>query len=97
MERARRLFGLLIVLIVAGVVILVVTVRPGLRKDSESVDSSWAPLVGWCVSGVLMPRSRTVSFPVAVRTCTVSPSTVSVTSAGKRWPVVDVGLEWAGS
>ena len=31
MERARRLFGLLIVLIIAGAVILVVTVRPGLR------------------------------------------------------------------
>ena len=45
MDRVRRLLGLLIVLIVAGAVVLVVMVRPGLRHDAESVDRSWTPLV----------------------------------------------------
>lgn len=45
MERFRRLFGLLIVIAVAGAVALVVVVRPGLRDDAESVDRSWTPLV----------------------------------------------------
>ena len=45
MDRARRLFGVLFVLIVAGAVVLVVTVRPGLRDDANSVDRSWTPLV----------------------------------------------------
>jgi|GEM_PF-4345781 hypothetical protein len=45
MERVRRLLGFLIVLVVAGAVVLVVVVRPGLRHDAESVDRSWTPLV----------------------------------------------------
>lgn len=45
MERVRRLLGFLIVLIVAGAVVLVVMVRPGLRHDAESVDRTWTPLV----------------------------------------------------
>ncbi len=45
MDRARRLLGILIVFAVAGAVVLVVVVRPGLRDDSETVDKSWGPLV----------------------------------------------------
>lgn len=45
MDRARRLLVAVIVLVVAGAVVLVVTVRPGLRNDANSVDHSWTPLV----------------------------------------------------
>jgi len=45
MERFRRLIGVLIVFAVAGAVVLVVVVRPGLRDHEESVDRSWVPLV----------------------------------------------------
>jgi len=45
MDRFRRLIGVLMVFAVAGAVVLVVVVRPGLRSDEESVDKSWSPLV----------------------------------------------------
>lgn len=45
MDRVRRLVVALVVLVVAGLVVLVVTVRPGLRDDAESVDRTWKPLV----------------------------------------------------
>ena len=45
MDRVRRLTVALIVLAVAGLVVLVVTVRPGLREKADGVDRSWKPLV----------------------------------------------------
>ena len=45
MDRVRRLVVALVVLVVAGLVVLVVAVRPTLRTDSESVDRTWQPLV----------------------------------------------------
>lgn len=45
MDRVRRLAVALIVLVVAGLVVLVVTVRPGLRETADNVDRSWKPLV----------------------------------------------------
>ncbi|MGZ4676069.1 MAG: hypothetical protein ACXVJ7_01970 [Acidimicrobiia bacterium] len=45
MDRVRRLVVALLVLLVAALVALVVTVRPGLRDDAEAVDTSWKPLV----------------------------------------------------
>ena len=45
MDRVRRLVVALIVLLVAGLVVLLVTVRPGLREKADGVDRSWQPLV----------------------------------------------------
>jgi hypothetical protein len=45
MDRVRRLLVALVVLVVAGLVVLVVAVRPGLRDNADSVDRSWKPLV----------------------------------------------------
>ena len=45
MDRVRRLVVALIVLVVAGLVVLVVIVRPGLRETADDVDRSWQPLV----------------------------------------------------
>jgi hypothetical protein len=45
MDRVRRLVVGIIVLVVAGLVVLVVTVRPGLRQTADRVDRSWTPLV----------------------------------------------------
>ena len=45
MDRTRRLIGILVVVVVAALVVLVVTVRPGLRRDADATDTSWAPLV----------------------------------------------------
>jgi hypothetical protein len=45
MDRVRRLVVALLVLVVAGLVVLVVTVRPGLRETADKVDRSWQPLV----------------------------------------------------
>jgi hypothetical protein len=45
MDRIRRLTVLLVMLVVAGLVVLVVAVRPGLRGDEDAVDRSWRPLV----------------------------------------------------
>ncbi|MBK5287504.1 MAG: hypothetical protein JJE46_03445 [Acidimicrobiia bacterium] len=45
MDRTRRLIGALVVVIVTALVVLVVTVRPGLRRDADATDTSWAPLV----------------------------------------------------
>jgi hypothetical protein len=45
MDRVRRLVVALLVLVVAGLVILVVMVRPGLRDNADEVDASWKPLV----------------------------------------------------
>lgn len=45
MDRVRRLVVALVVLLVAGLVVLLVTVRPGLREKADGVDASWKPLV----------------------------------------------------
>src|SRR5689334_8783470 len=45
MDRVRRLVVGLVVLVVAALVILVVTVRPGLRDTADGVDRTWRPLV----------------------------------------------------
>jgi hypothetical protein len=45
MDRVRRLVVALIVLVVAGLVVLVVVVRPGLRENADDVDRTWSPLV----------------------------------------------------
>ncbi len=45
MDRTRRLIGALVIVVVAALVVLVVTVRPGLRKDADAIDRTWAPLV----------------------------------------------------
>lgn len=93
MERARRLFGLLIVLIVAGVVILVVTVRPGLRKDSESVDRSWAPLVQ-----PLDVRFRTldpVITQLKIDGAGNRTATIGLTRLLERWRVISTGTDTA--
>ena len=45
MDRVRRLVVALIVLVVAGLVVLVVIVRPGLRENADDVDRTWKPLV----------------------------------------------------
>jgi|1186.fasta_scaffold230172_2 hypothetical protein len=45
MDRVRRLVVALVVLVVAGLVVLVVVVRPGLRENADDVDRSWQPLV----------------------------------------------------
>ncbi len=93
MERARRLFGLLIVLIVAGAVILVVTVRPGLRKDSESVDQSWAPLVA-----PLDARFRTLDAVITqlkIDGAGNRTATVGLTQLVERWRVIRAGTDTA--
>ena len=93
MERARRLFGLLIVLIVAGVVILVVTVRPGLRKDSESVDTSWAPLVA-----PLDARFKTLDAVVTqlkIDGAGNRTATVGLARLLERWRVIRAGTDTA--
>ena len=93
MERARRLFGLLIVMIVAGVVILVVTVRPGLRKDSESVDQAWAPLVQ-----PLDARFRTldpVITQLKIDGAGNRTATVGLTRLLERWRVIRAGTDTA--
>ena len=93
MERARRLFGLLIVLIIAGVVILVVTVRPGLRKDSESVDSSWAPLVA-----PLDARFKTLDTVVTqlkLDGAGTRSATVGLARLLDRWRVIRAGTDTA--
>lgn len=93
MERARRLFGLLIVLIIAGVVILVVTVRPGLRKDSESVDSSWAPLVQ-----PLDARFKTLDAVVTqlkIDGAGTRSATVGLARLLDRWRVIRAGTDTA--
>jgi hypothetical protein len=45
MDRVRRLVVGLVVLAVAGLVVLVVTIRPGLRDTADGVDRTWKPLV----------------------------------------------------
>ena len=45
MDRVRRLVVALVVLVVAGLVVLVVVVRPGLRETADRVDRTWKPLV----------------------------------------------------
>ena len=45
MDRVRRLVVALVVLVVAGLVVLVVIVRPGLRANADRVDRTWKPLV----------------------------------------------------
>lgn len=45
MDRVRRLLVLIVMLVVAGLVVLVVAVRPGLRSDADRIDESWQPLV----------------------------------------------------
>jgi hypothetical protein len=45
MDRVRRLLVALVVLVAAGLVALMVTVRPGLRDDADAVDTTWRPIV----------------------------------------------------
>lgn len=45
MDRVRRLVVALLVLVAAGLVALMVTVRPGLRDDADTVDTTWKPIV----------------------------------------------------
>ncbi len=45
MDRVRRLLVAIVVLVVAGLVVLVVTVRPTLRDHADALDTSWKPLV----------------------------------------------------
>jgi hypothetical protein len=45
MDRVRRLVVGIVVLVVAGLVVLLVTVRPGLRRTDDDVDRAWSPLV----------------------------------------------------
>ncbi len=45
MDRVRRLLVLIVMLVVAGLVVLAVAVRPGLRDDEDAVDTTWQPLV----------------------------------------------------
>lgn len=44
-RRIRRIVLTVAALLVAGAVVLVVTVRPGLQDDSEAVGTAWKPLV----------------------------------------------------
>lgn len=44
-RRIRRIAAVAAVLLVAGAVLLVIVVRPGLRDDSEAVGEAWKPLV----------------------------------------------------
>ena len=44
-RRIRRIALTVAALLVAGAVVLVVTVRPGLQDDSEAVGTAWKPLV----------------------------------------------------
>lgn len=44
-RRIRRIAAVAAVLLVAGAVLLVIVVRPGLRDDSEKVGEAWKPLV----------------------------------------------------
>ncbi len=93
MERARRLFGLLIVLVVAGVVVLVVTVRPGLRDDADSVDTSWAPLVQ-----PLDARFQTLNAVVERLKANGAGSrtaTVELARLLERWRVIRAGTDSA--
>lgn len=45
MDRVRRLVVALVVFVAAGLVALVVMVRPGLRDDADAVDTTWRPIV----------------------------------------------------
>jgi hypothetical protein len=44
-RRIRRIAAFLAVVLVAGLVLLVIVVRPGLRDDSEQVSTAWKPLL----------------------------------------------------
>jgi hypothetical protein len=44
-RRIRRIAAVAAVVLVAGAVLLVIVVRPGLRDDSEAVGAAWKPLV----------------------------------------------------
>lgn len=44
-RRIRRIVALVVVAAVAGLVLLVIVVRPGLRDDSEAVGTAWKPLL----------------------------------------------------
>jgi hypothetical protein len=44
-RRIRRIAAVAAVVLVAGAVLLVIVVRPGLRDDSEDVGKAWKPLV----------------------------------------------------
>lgn len=91
MERARRLFGLLIVIVVAGAVALVVTVRPGLRDDAESVDRSWTPLVQ-----PLDTRYQALDGVIAQLTASgagARSATVDLIQLRERWRIIRSGTD----
>jgi hypothetical protein len=44
-RRIRRILAAIAIVLVAGAVVLVIVVRPGLRDDSESVSKAWKPLI----------------------------------------------------
>ncbi len=91
MDRARRLLGILIVFAVAGAVVLVVVVRPGLRGDADSVDKSWGPLVGpldarYQALGAVIPQLK--SSGAGNRS-----ATLGLVALLDRWKVVRTGTD----
>ena len=93
MERARRLIGALIVLAVAGAVVLVVVVRPGLRDDAERLDRAWGPLVA-----PLDVRYRALEAVVPQLTSSGAgnrAATLGLVQLMNRWRVVRTGTDSA--
>ncbi|MEP6625122.1 MAG: hypothetical protein ABJC79_11805 [Acidimicrobiia bacterium] len=91
MDRARRLLGILIVFAVAGAVVLVVVVRPGLRDDAETVDRSWSPLVGpldarYQALGAVIPQLKTSGAGNRA-------ATLGLVALLDRWQVVRTGTD----
>src|SRR3954451_7952271 len=86
MDRVRRLVVGLVVLVVAGLVVLVVMVRPGLRDTADGVDHSWAPLVA--------PLSARYRSLTALR------DAMSTAGLGQRAVVTDLTrtlTQWSGA
>jgi len=91
MDRVRRLVVALLILAVAGLVALVVTVRPGLRDHADSIDASWRPLVA-----SLDARYRTlVAFRDAMKTAGLGDREVTqdLTRALDRWTIASTGTD----
>ncbi len=89
MDRTRRLIGALVVIIVTALVVLVVTVRPGLRRDADATDSSWAPLV--TPLSERYTAMEAVSAALAGAGAGDSPVTVEMNRLLTRWKIIRSG------
>ncbi len=91
MDRVRRLIVAIVVLVVAGLVVLVVTVRPGLREHADALDTSWKPLVAPLDQRYLALHGVVDGLKAAGATDRAV--TRQLTAALDRWTVVRTGTD----